>query len=119
RSLAREFSAYPDEAVEGVELITSFRPDYGFIQKRLPVLRVNYRDQEYWHYTVDPADAHLAQRMSAEKLQEALIFLNIHKWHFWDRLFSSGRDLASALAAGSLVLVVISGLVVASRRRSR
>lgn len=109
-SLATEFSKYPTNSVKDTETITNFQPDYGFIQKRLPVTRVNYNDQTYWHYTVDTANAHMAQRTSASGLIEALSFINLHKWHFLDPISKELRDYATAIAALLITTITLLGL---------
>mgnify|MGYP001943082213 CR=1 FL=1 len=107
--LATEFSGYSPDSVKDTELITKFRSDYGFIFKRLPVVKVNYADQEYWHYTVDTANAHMAQRTSAAGLVEALSFINLHKFHFLDPISKDLRDYVTAIAVILIALLVLLG----------
>ncbi|SHI42077.1 PepSY-associated TM region [Rubritalea squalenifaciens DSM 18772] len=116
-SLATEFSGYPKDSVKDTEVITKFRKDYGFIQKRLPVTRVNYDDQPYWHYTVDTANAHMAQRTSPAGLVEALSFINLHKWHFLDPISKEFRDYATAFGVLSIAAVTLFGLSLLWKKR--
>ncbi|MEO1857203.1 MAG: PepSY domain-containing protein [Rubritalea sp.] len=108
-ALATEFSGYPTDSVENTEQITNFRKDYGFIFKRLPVVRVNYNDQDYWHYTVDTANAHMAQRTSPAGLIEALSFINLHKFHFLDSISKELRDYVTAIAVILIAFLVMLG----------
>lgn len=109
--LATEFSGYSQDSIKETELITKFRPDYGFIFKRLPVWRVSYQDQDIWQDTVDTEDAHLAMRTTPARLVEALSFIYLHKFHFLDFFGKDTRDIASAVAACLVALTVILGLL--------
>lgn len=116
-TLALEFSGYPRESVKDTEVITKFRDDYGFIQKRLPVTRVNFTNQEYWNYTVDTANAHMAQRVSPSSLGEALFFINLHKWHFLDPISKEFRDYATAFGVLIIAAVTLFGICLLRRKR--
>lgn len=109
-TLATEFSGYSPESVKNTEVITKFRSDYGFIFKRLPVVRVSYNDQKYWHYTVDTANAHMAQRTSPAGLAEALSFINLHKFHFLDPVSKELRDYVTAIAVILIAVLVAFGI---------
>ncbi len=111
-ALALEFSGYSAGDIEKTELITEFRKDYGFIFKRLPVWRVHFKDREYWHYTVDTSDAHMAMRMKPSQLIETLSFINLHKLHLFDPLHPTLRHSVGAVAVGCLSLLILFGLAI-------
>ncbi|MFC5049834.1 PepSY-associated TM helix domain-containing protein [Rubritalea spongiae] len=115
--LACEFSGYSPEHVSKVEPITSFQRDYGFIFKRLPVVRVRFDQQAYWHYTVDTINAHMAMRTKPSDLVETISFINLHKFHFLDPISKELRDYVTAIAAASIALVSILGLILLRKRR--
>ena len=117
--LALEFSGYPAESIAGVEKITSFRDDYGFIFRRLPVWRVKFEGQSYWQYTVDTRDAHMSMRTNASTLVEALSFVYLHKFHFLDPLGKSFRDWFLVVLMGLIVTMTISGMCLLKRRNKR
>ena len=118
KELAAEFSGYGEDLITGVEKIDSFRPDYGFIFRRLPAWRVRYKGQEYWQYTVDTRDGHMSMRTSTPSLIEALSFVNLHKFHFIDPLGKELRDYV-LLGAISLILTVSLLGVFLIRRKKR
>jgi len=117
KKLALEFSGYLDGEITRTEQITSFRKDYGFIFKRLPVWRIHFQGKPFWHYTVDTGDAHLSMRTDLPGLVESLVFVNLHKFHFLDFAGRDVRDWATVAAATLLIALVISG-VRAKRRRA-
>ena len=118
RDLATEFSGYDESLITGIEKINSFRPDYGFIFRRLPVWRVKYQGQKYWQYTVDTRDGHMSMRTSTPGLIEALSFVNLHKFHFIDPLGKELRDYV-LLAAILLILTVFFLGVLLLRKKIR
>lgn len=97
RSLTLEFSQYQENEITGIEKITRFRNDYGFIFRRLPVWRVKFAGKPYWQYTVDVRDAHMSMRTSTPGLIEALSFINLHKFHFLDFAGKTTRDVTLIL----------------------
>ncbi|MGJ8671763.1 PepSY-associated TM helix domain-containing protein [Rubritalea sp.] len=115
--LACEFSGYHADQVSKIEPITSFQRDYGFIFKRLPVVRVHFDQQDYWHYTVDTINAHMAMRTKPSNLVETLSFINLHKFHFLDPISKDLRDYVTAIAAVSIALVTALGLTLLLKRR--
>lgn len=117
--LACEFSGYLPEAVKRVELIESFRKDYGFIFKRLPVWRVHFDQQEYWHYTVDTEDSHMAMRLKPASLIESLSFIYLHKLHFLDPISPTLRHYMSAISVSLLCSLILSGLLLSRKRSSQ
>ncbi len=109
-ALALEFSGYSAESIKETEHITSFRNDYGFIFKRLPVWRISFKEQEYWHYTVDTSDAHMAMRMKPASLIETLSFINLHKLHFLDPIHKTLRHPIGAIAVALISILILFGL---------
>lgn len=118
KHLALEFSGYEEADIKEVEPIFTFRQDYGFIFKRLPVWRVSFNNKEYWQYTVDTADAHMAMRMKPGSLVETLSFINLHKLHFLDGLGKSARDWVGSFAALSIALLCFFGLLLLVKNKA-
>ncbi|WP_415889254.1 PepSY domain-containing protein [Neptuniibacter sp. SY11_33] len=72
-------------------LVNSFKEDhsYGFIDKRLPVVAIDYDDKTYY---VDTRDAVLSVKVDNVDKVYSWIFSYLHKWHFADGLGRDGRD---------------------------
>ena len=117
--LALEFSGYSESDISEVELITSFRAEYGFIFRRMPVWRVHFSGQEYWQYTVDTRDAHMSMRTSTVGLVEALSFINLHKFHFLDFAGKTVRDVVLLVLMGFFTLLTFSGLCLLKKKRAK
>ena len=99
-------------------LLTEFGKTYPVIQKRLPVRQMKVNDSEYMAVTVDTAHAHLATRVKPLGLAEAMVFLNLHKFHFVDGISKEARDWLSVIASGMMSLTLLLGINMVLRRRA-
>lgn len=94
---ARELASYYSGNAELGEAvwITRFEGEYGFINKRLPVVAFeNLQNGD--RYYVEPRSGVLAAHVRDSDRAEGWSFAWLHKWHFLDGL---GRDVRDAVAA--------------------
>lgn len=98
-------------------LQTRFDADYGFVNKRLPVWRVEVEDGSVF---VDPVDALIAGRPGGPVREaERWSFNQLHKWHFANLLGRDVRDALMMLAAAAIIALAITGLSLRRRRKRR
>jgi hypothetical protein len=98
-------------------LITTFKGEYGFINKRLPVWRVYDSETQTARY-VETSTGRLALETHQSDRIEGLIFANFHKWHFiGDWLNKDWRDSLQALGAALVMLLTVLGVWLYVRRR--
>jgi hypothetical protein len=118
RELASGYAALPEAEIAATELVARYTDEYGFIRKRLPVVRVAFRDPDVPLFFVDPATGVLAARVSRADLREQWIFNEIHKWSFADPLGMNGRDalVASAVLGNAAVAALGLALWLSARR---
>jgi hypothetical protein len=121
--LAQGFASQGGEnatrAVESSRWITRFDDEYGFVNKRLPVVRVTLRDDpSHTRYFIEPATGTLAARVDDMDLLEGRIFSWLHKWRFTDA-GKDIRDLLQALVVLTTVGVALGGLLLFIRRQRR
>lgn len=89
-----------------VSLVTAFAPDYGSVNRRLPVWRVTGADGQ--RQFVDLGQGRVVAQASMLDRAELWTFNQIHKWQLFDGLGRLGRDaLMSAFAASLLVLAAV------------
>lgn len=110
RSLAQAFSGIGDGQIVSVRPVTQFGPEYGFINKILPVVRVEYNDANHTRYFVEPVAGILALALGDRKRLESYTFDYLHKWHFLDFAGQKTRDVAMMLFVLTQSLVAASGL---------
>lgn len=91
-------------------LITSFRDDehYGFIDKRLPVVALDYSGKSYY---VDIRDAVLSVRVNESDKLYSWIFRYLHKWRFADGLGLNGRDGLISIFVLTISVTILLGFI--------
>lgn len=96
----------PLNADAEISVVERFGGDYGFLQKRLPVLRLPCADGNVLF--IDPFEDHRADWITPAVRAESWSFHYLHKWHFLDALGRNGRDLAMVIAV--LMLLPLSAI---------
>ena len=113
---ARALSGAPSEAP--ASSVTRFGDGYGFINKRLPVWRVDTTNGPVF---ADVREGLIAARPSATWLTrlEGWTFDNLHNWEFVNPLGRRNRDYATMAATLTIIVVSVLGLaILLVRRRS-
>ncbi|MCC5982476.1 MAG: hypothetical protein JJU26_12245 [Oceanicaulis sp.] len=100
-----------------VTLQARFDGDYGFANKRLPVWRVEMDGAPVF---VDPVDGVIAgQPPGPVAAIERWTFNRLHKWNFADPLGRYVRDGAMMVTVLALIVLAVTGLMLARRRRRK
>ena len=111
KELACYFTNVSVDSVNHTKEILKFIPEYGFIFKRLPVWRVYFNDEEYFHATVDTKHSHLSVKTNISDVVELISFLNLHKFHFMDPLGKSTRHILSIVATSLILIITYFGIL--------
>lgn len=119
RDLALRFSGLDAAAITGITPITRYAGEYGFIDKRLPVLRVAFNTPGRPRLYIETAGGHLAARVDDAGAFENTVFQTLHKWRFADPLGLNTRDAIISLFIFGNVLVMLLGLYAFLRGRPR
>ena len=98
--------------IEKVEMVTDFTNEYGFVNKRLPVMAFHLKNEKKSSYYIDPSAGHLAAYIQNSARLEGLSFAFLHKFHFLDAMGKNARDGILVFFALSILIVSILGLVV-------
>ncbi|BAN49139.1 PepSY domain-containing protein [Metapseudomonas resinovorans] len=101
----------------GVELQTRFDHEYGFVFKRLPVLKATYADAHHTSLYVDPLDGALASRVRDADRAEGWAFAYLHKWDYLGALGKPVKDATLTALAAIHVLLALMGLWLFARGR--
>lgn len=119
-ALVRQFSGLATETITHMQTVTGFGPDYGFVNKRLPVVAVHVDTTGQDRWFVQTATGELAARNQQGHRLEAGVFAYVHKWHFLN-ISPALRDALQALFALGNVLVALLGfsLFLRGSRRQR
>lgn len=108
----------PRDKIKNVSVVTRFDGEYGFIFKRLPVLKVDLTDAEKTSLYLDPVNGALAAKINSSARLEGYVFATLHKGHWLDDLVGKNiRDTLLAIVAGFLFVLGVLGLVRGLRKR--
>jgi hypothetical protein len=87
--------------------IRQFDNEYGFINKRLPVQKVNYPNGENWY--IETTTSQLATKVAGIDRAEGLSFIFLHKYFGMSWAGKNIRDIVSMLAALGVLVVSLFG----------
>lgn len=101
--------------IHRVEMISRFGGEYGFVFKRLPVVKVQFTGPGNPRYYIELATGALAAKVTDLDAAEGWTFAYLHKWNFAE----ANKDVRDALvmlfALGNIVVALL-GLVMFARR---
>ncbi|NVK54240.1 MAG: hypothetical protein HWE26_01385 [Alteromonadaceae bacterium] len=107
--LAERFSGSDTSAIEDIQLVTHYGPDYDFRNKRLPVWNVKVNNDNASWLFVDPVTGVLVDQSRNQDRLERLSFSLLHKWnHLTPFIGRMWRD--STIVLTLLLLILIAGL---------
>ncbi|WP_171001768.1 PepSY domain-containing protein [Methylobacillus flagellatus] len=97
-------------------VVQRFGGEYGFIFKRLPVVRIDSLLADGQHYYIEPATGVLAAQIEPMDRFEGWVFAYLHKWVFADANKTLRDLLVSLFALGNVMLGVL-GMVLFLRKK--
>lgn len=101
--------------VVSTEWVTKFANEYGFIFKRLPVIKVQMNDADHTRYYIEPATGALSVKVRNIDGLEGFVFAYLHKWSF-QSLNKDLRDILVALFALGNIVVAMLGFYLFAKR---
>ena len=107
----------PQPSLENVKLLeskvlTDFESrEYGFVNKRLPVMKLAYDTPEKTTYFIETATSRLAAVINNSDKAEGYSFAILHKFLFMDWAGKNIRDLTMVLAALTILIVSVLGFI--------
>jgi hypothetical protein len=117
-----ESSDEPETSLENAKLLeskvlTDFESrEYGFVNKRLPVVKLAYDTPEKTTYFIETATSRLAAKIESSDMVEGYSFAILHKFLFMDWAGKNIRDLTMVLAALTILIVSILGFILFLKR---
>lgn len=91
--------------------------EYGFVFKRLPVVRLDFDTENKLAYYIETKTSRLAAKVTNADRAEGYSFAFLHKYLFMDWAGKNVRDSFMMLAAFTVLLVSILGFILFIRRR--
>jgi hypothetical protein len=108
--LASYYSMQPVDKITAIDTITKFAGEYGFINKRLPVFKVQYAHNNAERYYVETSTGALAAIINDIDLVDGYSFSILHKHHFLDAGGKALRDFSTMFWAAAQIAMVAIGL---------
>jgi hypothetical protein len=94
------------------KVLTDFESrEYGFVNKRLPVVKLAYDTPEKTTYFIETSTSRLAAVIKNSDKAEGYSFAILHKFLFMDWAGKNIRDLTMVLAALTILIVSILGFI--------
>lgn len=97
--------------ISSSDYLTKFDTEYGFINKRLPVVKIALSTPTHLTYYLEPATGRLAAKVQDADRREGLSFAVLHKFLLVDFAGKNFRDFFTAFAAFGVLIVSVSGLI--------
>jgi uncharacterized iron-regulated membrane protein len=108
-------SGRPMRDIVRTEWITKFAKEYGFIFKRIPVIKVQMNDADQTRYYIEPATGVISAKVRNIDGFEGIIFAYLHKWSF-ENINKDLRDILVSLFALGNIVVAFLGFYLFTRR---
>ena len=116
KQLAAHYLNLPQHQLTQASWVTSFGGEYGFINKRLPVVKVESNLSNQLRLYIEPNSGVIAAQVTQQDALEGFSFAYLHKWT-WLPIDKTLRDILVASIAGLIALMVILGFCVSLRKR--
>lgn len=99
------------------ELVTKFAGEYGFVNKRLPVMKLAFATPEHTTLYVEPSSGRLAALVTDGDRREGLSFAVLHKFFLMDWAGKNVRDAVAIFSALGVLVVTLYGFSLLLRTR--
>lgn len=98
--------------LEKREYLTEFNSrEYGFVNKRLPVIQLQYDTPENTTFYIEPSTSRLAALIENSDRYEGYSFAFLHKFLFMDWAGKNVRDFVMAFSALGVLVVSLLGFI--------
>jgi hypothetical protein len=110
--VATEKASLEESTLLETTVLTEFESrEYGFVNKRLPVVKLAFDTPENTTYFIETATSRLASVTEKSDIIEGYSFAIFHKFLFMDWAGKNIRDLTMVLAALVVLIVSLLGLI--------
>lgn len=115
--LARHFLGDEDSAIAAIERIERFGGNYPYVNRLLPVHRVDFAREDGMQVFVDTRQALLATLVDTRKARMNWVFVTFHNWRFAE-VDDEARATVAALFLFTVLATPLLGFRLYRRRRS-
>jgi hypothetical protein len=100
-----------------VEILNDFdKKEYGFVNKRLPVIKIAYNTPENYTFFIETNTSRIAAKVNNYDRAEGYTFAVLHKFLYLEWAGKPIRDFATVLTALSILVISIMGILILKRK---
>lgn len=100
-----------------VEILNDFdKKEYGFVNKRLPVIKISYNTPENYTFFIETNTSRIAAKVNNYDRAEGYTFAVLHKFLYLEWAGKPIRDFATVLTALSILVISIMGILILKRK---
>jgi hypothetical protein len=100
-----------------VEILNDFdKKEYGFVNKRLPVIKIAYNTPENYTFFIETNTSRVAAKVNNYDRAEGYTFAVLHKFLYLEWAGKPIRDFATVLTALSILVISIMGILILKRK---
>jgi hypothetical protein len=108
----------PNFTLKKSSILTEFdKREYGFVNKRLPVVKLEYNSENNETYYIETSTSRLAAVVNNSSRREGYSFAVLHKFLFMEWAGKSIRDFVTVISALGILVVSILGLILFLRNK--
>lgn len=109
---------HPNFTLKSSSILTDFdKREYGFVNKRLPVVKLAYNSDENITYYIETSTSRLAAVVNKSSRREGYSFAIFHKFLFMEWAGKNVRDLVTLISALGVLVVSVLGLILFVKRK--
>lgn len=108
----------PNFTLKSSTILTDFdKREYGFVNKRLPVVKLEYNSEDDTTFYIETSTSRLASVANNSTRREGYSFAILHKFLFMEWAGKNIRDLTTIISALGVLVVSVLGLILFIRRK--
>jgi hypothetical protein len=109
----------PDFILKSSSILTDFdKREYGFVNKRLPVVKLEYNSEDETTYYIETSTSRLASVVNNSTRREGYSFAIFHKFLFMEWAGKNTRDFITVISALGILVVSILGLLLFIKKKN-
>lgn len=110
----------PNFTLKSSAILTDFdKREYGFVNKRLPVVKLEYNSDDNTTYYIETSTSRLASVVNSSTRREGYAFAVFHKFLLMEWAGKKIRDLITIISALGILTVSILGLILFVRKKQQ
>jgi hypothetical protein len=113
-------SFHPNFTLKSSSVLTDFdKREYGFVNKRLPVVKLEYNSEDDTTYYIETSTSRLAAVVNSSSRREGYSFAIFHKFLLMEWAGKNVRDFVTVISALGVLVIGILGLVLFLKKTSK